>query len=80
MIALHPARAARLFADIEAQQKQLLRTQRPAPLPPCPNCSFRSYEIVHRADGRSLTFMDCGHVFSLSSTALLAGLRERLAA
>ncbi|APY88196.1 hypothetical protein DCW30_05740 [Streptomyces alfalfae] len=77
MIPLPPARAARLFADIEAQQRQFPSEQHLVPLPHCPVCATRPYEITHWAEGRTLTFSTCGHIFSLSREALVAGLVAR---
>lgn len=77
-IALTPAEAARLFADIGAHDTPA--NQRRVLLPACPACAYWSGEITLRADGRRLTFDDCGHVFSLSRKTLLAGLAAQRAA
>lgn len=74
MITLQPARAARLFADLDAQQNQRPSKTRPVPLPNCPACALRPDEIVLWADGRRVTISGCGHDFSLTREALLAGL------
>lgn len=75
MIALHPARAARLIAGLCAQQDDPF-----VPLPCCPACTLRSKRITLRDDGLRLRFHRCSHVFSLTRRALLAGLRAQRAA
>ncbi|XVV32958.1 hypothetical protein ACQPXT_01105 (plasmid) [Streptomyces sp. CA-100214] len=77
---LAPARTARLFADIAAQQQQFPTPNYPVPLPCCPACRMRPLAINIKADGSRVDFNQCGHEFSLSREALLAGLRAQRSA
>jgi hypothetical protein len=84
-IPLPPARAERLFIDLDAQQQALLaeisavgpnpRMKSSVPLPACPACDTRSHQVVVAVDTGSVRFVGCRHVFDLSPQALVAGLR-----
>jgi hypothetical protein len=78
-IHLSVARTARLFTDLSAQQQALPSKQHPVPLPPCPACHHRSSEITLKADGTSIRFANCAHIFSLTREAFLAGLAAQRA-
>jgi hypothetical protein len=79
---LTPAQSIRLFTAIRVQQSELLHAThrlgndvRPTiSLPPCLDCGRRSPSIVLSAEGDLLTFTDCGHRFTLTRPALVAGL------
>ncbi|MFJ2240454.1 hypothetical protein [Streptomyces sp. NPDC087859] len=83
-IPLSPARTARLFADLDAQQRDLLDEIATAgtaldetpsvPLPRCPACWRRPRQIVIEGDTTRVDFDRCGHVFTLTRAALLVGL------
>ncbi|WP_405653963.1 hypothetical protein [Streptomyces sp. NBC_00019] len=89
-IPLSPARTARLFADLDAQQRDLLDEivaagtepdEAPSvPLPRCPACWRRPRQIVIEGDGTRVDFDRCGHVFTLTRAALLVGLTAQRAA
>lgn len=81
---LTPARTAQLFADLNAQQRELLDeivAAGPEPheapsisLPHCPACRRRPQQIVIKSDGTRVGFDRCGHAFTLTREALIAGL------
>ncbi|WP_432194389.1 hypothetical protein [Streptomyces sp. bgisy027] len=73
-MSLTPARTARLFAGLGTQQQAFPSSGRPVPLPHCPACRRRPSEIVLKADGSAVDFDECGHRFTLTRAALLAGL------
>jgi hypothetical protein len=86
-IPLSPTRTARLFSDLDNQQRDLLaelvaagpdRVEDPAvPLPHCPACRRRPERIVTEVYGTRIDFDRCGHVFTLTREALLAGLEAQ---
>ena len=76
---LSPARTARLFADIAAQQQQFPTEERPVPLPRCLACRQRPCSITIKADGSLVAFDQCEHRFRLTREALLEGLRAQRA-
>ncbi|MCX4906852.1 hypothetical protein [Streptomyces sp. NBC_00878] len=78
-ILLTPARTARLFAAVAAQQQAFPSKQHPVPLPSCPACRRRPQQIVIEAYGTRVDFDQCGHVFALTREALLAGLAAQRA-
>ncbi|MFC8201350.1 hypothetical protein ACFUTV_39035 [Streptomyces sp. NPDC057298] len=73
-ILLAPARTARLFAAVAVQQQAFPSKPHPVPLPHCPACRRRPNRIVIEAYGTRVDFDRCGHVFTLTREALLAGL------
>lgn len=78
-ILLTPARTARLFAAVAAQQQAFPSKQHPVPLPHCPACRRRPRQFILKADGTGLDFVGCGHTFTLTREALLAGLAAQRA-
>jgi len=83
-VLLSPSRTARLFTDLDDQQCDLLgelAAAGPDPvedpsvlLPHCPSCRRRPRQIILKGDGTRVDFIGCGHAFTLTREALLAGL------
>ncbi|MYR58283.1 hypothetical protein GTY54_19280 [Streptomyces sp. SID625] len=77
---LSPARTAQLFAGITVHQQQFLTRTPPVPLPHCPACQQTPRSITVAVSGAQVRFGRCGHLFTLTRDALLAGLRAQRAA